>query len=141
MCHGVYSPPSPNNPQLPNCQSQYLGSTSDFLHPVCLRGRPDRATLDLWRNVLPHKRLLHADFPGRVAYVRNSHQREQIFFNRTAKRKCDIFQPAPDKNYTFHLVVLGCFHRCSTEFRVGSLWVFRLASDLFHSRGEQLFVH
>jgi len=85
--------------------------------------------------------LLHADFFGGVAHVGDNYQRKQVFFNRATKRKCDIFQPAADKSYAFHPVVLGCFHRYSTKFRVGSLWVFRLARDLFHSRGKQLFLH
>ena len=141
MCHGVYASPSSNNPQLPDSESQYLGSTSDLLHPVCLRRRPDRTTLDFWRNVLSCKRLLHADISGCVAHVGDNYQREQIFFNRPTKRECDIFQPAPNKSHALHPVVLGRFHRYSTEFRVGSLWVFRLARDLFHSRGKQLFLH
>ena len=141
MRHGVYTSPSSNNPQLLDCESQHLGSASDLLHPLSLGGRPDTTTLDFWRNVLSCKRLLHADFSGRVAHVGNNYQREQVFFNRATKRKCDIFQPAADKSYALHPVVLGYFHRYSTEFRVGSLRVFRLARHLLHSRGKQLFLH
>lgn len=141
MRYGVHTSPSSNNPQLPDCESQYLGSASDLLHPVCLRGRPDTTTLDFWRNLLSCKRLLHADFSGGIAHVSDNYQREQVFFNRATKRKCDNFQPAPNKNHAIHPVVLSCCHRYSTEFRVGSLRVFRLARDLFYSSWKQLLLH